>query len=69
MFVLTFIKFQSVSVEAVTCLLLMVQWVSPLFPMDTVKILDTSQPASQPASQQNSQPENHVSLALLSLRQ
>jgi hypothetical protein len=52
MFVLIFTKFQSVSVQAVTCLLLMVQWVSPLFPTDSMKILDSRQPTKR----QNRQP-------------
>jgi len=52
MFVLNFTKFQSVSVEAVTCLLLMVQWVSPLFLRDSMKILESRQPTTR----QNRQP-------------
>jgi len=52
MFVLIFTKFQSVSAEAVTCLLLMVQRVSPLFPTGAMKILDSRQPTTQ----QNRQP-------------
>jgi hypothetical protein len=52
MFALIFTKFQSVSAEAVTCLLLMVQWVSPLFPSDAMKILDSRQPTKR----QNRQP-------------
>jgi len=52
MFVLIFTKFQSVSVEAVTCLLLMVQWASPLFPTDSMKILDSRQSTTR----QNRQP-------------
>ena len=52
MFFLIFTKFQSVSAEAVTCLLLMVQWVIRLFPTGAMKILDSRQPTTQ----QNRQP-------------
>jgi hypothetical protein len=40
-------KFQSVSAEAVTCLLLMVQWASPFVPYGRREILDSRQRTKQ----------------------
>jgi hypothetical protein len=71
-FVLIFTKFQSVSVETVTCLLLMVQWVSLLFPTDAMKILDSRQPTTlqnRQSCQLGSSVGETVNLFIIQLRE